>query len=75
MHPTLKRKIRAALEEILAEPYCGKSLRAELKGLMTFRVSTFRIIYKIEEDKIIEIIAIGPRKRIYEDTYRIVKKK
>lgn len=75
MHPTLKRKIRAALEEILAEPYSGKSLRAELKGLMTFRVSTFRIVYKIAEDKLIEIIAIGPRKRIYADTYRIVKKK
>ena len=75
MHPRLKRKIRAALEEILAEPYCGKALRAELEGLMTFRVSTFRIVYKIAEDKLIEIIAIGPRKRIYEDTYRIVKKK
>ena len=74
MHPQLKRKVRAGLEEISSDPYCGKALREELKGLMTFRVSTFRIVYRIETNKIIEIITIGPRKSIYEATYRLVKK-
>ena len=74
MHPKLKRKIRAALEEVSADPYCGKALREELAGLVTFRVSTFRIVYRIADDQVIEIVAIGPRKRIYEETYRLVKK-
>ena len=74
MHPQLKRKIRAGLEAISADPDCGKALREELKGLMTFRVSTFRIVYRVTDDRIIEIVAIGPRKGIYEETYRLVKK-
>jgi len=74
MHPRLKRKIRSALEEISTDPYSGKALREELKGLMTFRVSTFRIVYRIADDNILDIVAIGPRKSIYVETYRLVNK-
>ncbi|MBE9504421.1 MAG: type II toxin-antitoxin system RelE/ParE family toxin [Proteobacteria bacterium] len=74
MHPKLKRKIRAGLEEISADPHSGKALREEPAGLMTFRVSSFRIVYRIAKGPVVEIVAIGPRKRIYEETYRLVKK-
>ena len=74
MHPQLKRKIRAGLEEISTDPYSGKALREELAGLMTFRISSFRIVYRITKGSVVEIVAIGPRKRIYEETYRLVKK-
>ena len=74
LHPNLKKKIRSALKIILSNPYEGKALRNELKGLMTFRVSHFRIVYRIAGKNIIEIVAIGPRKRIYEETYRIIKR-
>ncbi|MBI4825954.1 MAG: hypothetical protein HY807_05970 [Nitrospirae bacterium] len=33
----------------------------------------FRIIYR-EARNVIEIVAIGPRERIYEDTYKLLKK-
>jgi hypothetical protein len=33
MHPILKRKVRAAFDEILADPEAGKSLRREMTGL------------------------------------------
>ncbi|MBW2609105.1 MAG: type II toxin-antitoxin system RelE/ParE family toxin [Deltaproteobacteria bacterium] len=74
VHPELKRKIKSALRDILTDPYIGKSLRDNLKGLSSFRVSRFRIIYRISSKRIIELIAIGPRKTIYELTYRILKK-
>jgi mRNA interferase RelE/StbE len=32
LHPELKRKIRAALRDILENPSCGKSLKEELEG-------------------------------------------
>ena len=73
-HPQLKRKIRAGLRHILTEPDSGKSLKEELDGLKSYRISKFRIIYRISSKKIIDVIAIGPRKTIYEETYRIIKK-
>lgn len=73
-HPQLERKVKSALKCIVTDPDLGKSLRDELKGLKSFRVSRFRIIYRISSKHIIEIIAIGPRKTIYEETYRMIKK-
>jgi mRNA interferase RelE/StbE len=46
----------------------------ELAGLRSFRVSSFRIIYRIKDIGQIELVAIGPRERIYEDTFRIIQK-
>ena len=74
MHPYLKKKIKASLNIILSDPDSGKMLRDELTGLRSFRVSSFRIIYRISTKKIIEIVAIGPRERIYEETFRLLKK-
>ena len=73
LHPQIRKKVRASLGTILSEPYSGKALKDELAGLRTFRVSRFRIVYRIVHNKEIEIIAIGPRERIYEDTFRIMK--
>ena len=73
-HPQLKRKIRAGLLHIVTEPEPGKSLKDELEGLKSYRISRFRIIYRIPSKKSINIVAVGPRKAIYEETYRIIKK-
>ncbi|HXZ37803.1 MAG TPA: type II toxin-antitoxin system RelE/ParE family toxin [Thermodesulfobacteriota bacterium] len=73
MHPDLKKKIRACLKMILSEPNAGKVLMDELSGLRSLRVSSFRIIYKIKNPKEIELVAIGPRERIYEETFRLIK--
>ena len=73
-HPQLKRKIRAGLWHIVTEPESGKSLKDELEGLKSFRISRFRIIYRISSKQTIDIVAVGPRKTIYEETYRIIKK-
>jgi mRNA interferase RelE/StbE len=73
-HPKLKIKIRAGLKHIVTEPESGKSLKNDLEGLKSYRISRFRIIYRISSKEIIEIVAIGPRKTIYEETYRIIKK-
>jgi len=75
IQPHLKKKIKASLQTFLSDPSSGKVLKDELAGLRSFRVSRFRIIYRISHKMQVEIIAIGPRERIYEDTYRILKKK
>ena len=73
-HPQLKRKIRAGLRHIMAEPESGKGLKDELEGLQSYRISRFRITYRRSSRRSIDIVAIGPRKIIYEETYRIIKK-
>ena len=74
MHPSLKKKVKACLKIILSEPYSGKALMDELLGLRSFRISSFRIIYRIKEPEQIELVATGPRERIYEETFRIIQK-
>ena len=73
-HPKLKMKIRAGLRQIVAEPESGKSLKDEVQGLKSYRISRFRIIYRLSSKQIIDIVAVGPRKTIYEETYKIIKK-
>lgn len=73
LHPDLKKKVKASLQAIVSDPYSGKPLKDELAGLRSFRVSRFRIIYRISGKKLIEIIAIGPRECIYEETFRLLK--
>ena len=74
LHPELKRKIKVAFKNITEGPYSGKMLKDELEGLRSLRVSRFRIIYKLKASKEIQIVAIGPRTTIYEETYRLIKK-
>ncbi len=73
LHPELKRKVRAGLEEILRDPTVGKVLREELNGLRSFRVGRLRIIYRLAAQSV-EVVAVGPRRRIYADTWRLVKR-
>jgi mRNA interferase RelE/StbE len=74
MHPSLKKKVKASLKIILSEPSSGKALMDELSGLRSFRISSFRIIYRIKGLRQIELVAIGPRERIYGETFRIIQK-
>jgi len=74
LHPLLQKKVKASLYSILAEPHAGKALKDELAGLWSLRVSRFRIIYRISSHRRIEIVAIGPRERIYEATFKLIKK-
>jgi mRNA interferase RelE/StbE len=69
MHPQLKRKVRAALSDILEDPACGKALKEELEGYWSLPIGRTRIIYR-PGNNAIEIVAIGPRDTIYEDAFR-----
>ena len=73
-HPRLKRKIRAGLQHIVSDPESGKSLKDDLESLKSYRISRFRIIYRISSKQTIDVVAVGPRKTIYEETYRIIRK-
>ncbi len=49
-------------------------MKEELSGLRSLRIKRFRIIYEISVRREISIVALGPRKYIYEETFRIIQK-
>jgi mRNA interferase RelE/StbE len=72
LHPDLKRRVRSVLDAVVVDPSVGKALRDELAGLRSCRVR-FRIIYRVA-GSVIEIVAVGPRTTIYEETWRRVRR-
>ncbi|HXG21734.1 MAG TPA: type II toxin-antitoxin system RelE/ParE family toxin [Methylomirabilota bacterium] len=63
--PELKRKVRVAFRAIAADPYQAKELKDDLVGLRSYRLGNARIIFRLT-GQIVEIIAFGPRRDIYE---------
>ncbi len=74
LHPHLKKKLKASLQALSSNPHSGKALKEELAGLRSLRVSRFWVIYRMRGGKYIEIVAVGPRERIYEETFKLIKK-
>ena len=76
LHPDIKRPIKAALRAICKDPTVGEPLERELKGLLKYRVSRFRIAYTVDRaHRIIRIMAVGHRRRIYDDLTEMVGRK
>ncbi|HUK05879.1 MAG TPA: type II toxin-antitoxin system RelE/ParE family toxin [Burkholderiales bacterium] len=74
LHPGIKRKLRGALEAILRDVHAGKPLKEELRGLWSLRVGRFRVIYRPSPGRNIDLVAFGPRERIYEETLRLIER-
>lgn len=73
LHPAVKKRIHNGLDQIRMQPGEGKSLQRELAGYRSFRLGKFRIIYRVIM-KEIEVVAIGPRRTIYEETTKLMEK-
>lgn len=63
--PDIKKKIKEAFGEISSDPNAGKLLREELEGLRSYKIGRVRVVYRLETAAI-SLIAIGPRKTIYQ---------
>ncbi|MBI3313521.1 MAG: type II toxin-antitoxin system RelE/ParE family toxin [Candidatus Omnitrophica bacterium] len=73
--PSLKNQIRAGLEAIQENPHIGKPLKDELRGLWSYRVSRYRIVYRIEHRRIeIQVIDLGSRAVIYDRILQWVRR-
>jgi len=63
----VKVRVRENLIDLENQPRAGKRLHGDLKENYSLRVGKLRIIYTIsEKDKTVYIVAIGPRKTIYQ---------
>ena len=69
--PKKKRQIKDAIERIAKFPETGKRLTHELRGLLSYRSGTYRIIYRIYHKEVtILILTIGHRKNVYKQISR-----
>jgi len=66
LHPETKRKVRAALTSVLADPTVGEELRDPLSGFRRVRIGRWRVVYR-ERRGCIEVFAVGPRATVYSD--------
>ena len=67
-HPQVKREIREGVRELLVTPLSGHALQFELAGLRSYRIRTYRIIYRIHDDEsCLDIVFVGPRRNVYEE--------
>jgi len=61
-------RVDSAFEKLRIDPKIGKMLSGNLRGLYSFRVGNYRIIYEIQNFEIsILIITIGHRKEVYKE--------
>jgi mRNA-degrading endonuclease RelE of RelBE toxin-antitoxin system len=75
LHPDLKRKVRAGIDAIREDPLAGKPLQDDLAGLRSLRIGRARIIYRTVGRGVIEVIAVGSRRTIYEETLRLLQRR
>lgn len=61
-----KRLLDALQEDLAADPYRGRALTGEFKGLYRWRVGRFRIVYEIQvSSSVVLVLRIGHRKDVY----------
>ena len=69
--PTRKRVVREALRSLAKNPSAGKALQEDLVGLRSLRVGNWRVIFTVNtKERIVQVVALGPRRCIYEDVER-----
>lgn len=61
-----KLRVGEIIEELKEDPLIGKPLKRELSGRYSYRVGTYRVIYKVnQEDKIVQVLSAGHRGVVY----------
>lgn len=63
-HAPLMEKLEKQIKKIVQNPKFGKPLRYDLKGEWAIYVKPYRLIYKVESDKLI-LLRFEHRKKVY----------
>ena len=61
-----KDAISFVINDLRENPYMGKVLGRDLSGRCSYRIGSYRIVYKIiEKDGLVDILTIGHRSIVY----------
>ncbi|THJ24382.1 MAG: cytotoxin [Nitrospira sp. CG24E] len=68
LHPHIKSDIKQGIREVCESPLAGHPLHFDLDGYRSFRVRTYRIIYRInDQGATIDVVFVGARRSVYEE--------
>jgi mRNA interferase RelE/StbE len=64
---TDQKRVLEQIGKVLAkDPYLGKPLSGEFRGLFRWRIGRFRVIYEVQKEVLlILVLKIGHRKEVY----------
>jgi len=57
-------RILREINILKTNPYVGKPLRGEWKGIYSLRIGDYRVLYQIREN-VVFLLVVGHRKRVY----------
>ena len=67
LDPSVRKRVRAAIDTLREDPHRGKSLHLTLKGLYSWRTGDWRIVYRIDGERIeILVVTVGHRREVYD---------
>ncbi len=60
----LKGRLKEAIRHLSENPLSGKKLKGEFEGLRSYRIGSFRIVYRFSKE-LLEVVYIDDRKDAY----------
>ena len=67
LDPTVRKRVRAAIDALREDPHRGKPLQLTLKGLCSWRTGDWRIVYRIRRSRSRSSHATtGHRREVYD---------
>lgn len=67
LDPPVRRRVRAAIETLATDPWRGKPLQLSLQGLRSWRTGDYRIVYRVEAERVVVLVlAVGHRRDVYD---------
>ena len=61
---TVQVRILREINILKTNPYVGKPLRGEWKGVFSLRIGDYRILYQIKRNEVF-LLVVGHRKRVH----------
>jgi addiction module RelE/StbE family toxin len=58
-------KILKEINILKTDPYVGKPLRGDWKGVNSLRIGTYRVLYKVDKSNV-NLLLVGHRKHAYQ---------
>jgi mRNA interferase RelE/StbE len=66
LDPPVKARVRAAIDALCENPHRGKPLQLTLKGLHSWRTGDWRIVYRVDGERIeVLVVTVGHRREVY----------
>jgi mRNA interferase RelE/StbE len=60
-------RILREISILKTDPFIGKPLRGEWKGIYSLRIGDYRVLYQIKKNEVF-LLVVGHRKRVYRQT-------